>query len=958
MRSFSDGHNPSTPFTTSSGPRSGVQGPRPYVSAVSPQDVDDTSSPSSNHHNNMTVNKRRSVSEGKNRLSFLAKGLFRRSNSHEYNGNEDDDSQDTTTTTCSPLTPVKTRNISAQDYDEPASSPETPPVVSRAQGKRSEPMTPTTAPLSRRKSLSIKTSFFSNLFPVRQGGGSRQFSGQSVVSTTSTIDAESPITPTAAPVIVTVGNTSAPLVLNSNPSGWKSLSEYGYAASSALPLGTTTNHSTIQTIRTIQTPSDDDDDVAAAAVAIEHVENDEISHHSNSLFNVSSQHNTSTKSLTKSQNQVHEARFDNSTTSSRRPQQPAPSEDPSYRPADNETTTHLPPNFALNVREKSSIVECTRHDMRSPNNNPFGEYLVGPSKLASGGGGSVSLWTSSDGIDNQTTWHRHQQHEITSTEVEINEHYYDFSEQQQQQQSTIRFVADLHNPRFAPSPFNIPEIVSLIIEHVDALSPVPHEVAPKRRKPMSWRHALLLYGNRSTAWQAFNGSEGQMPDEDDNAYGHLYANENVNMDANITMGMAYPYETPESPMMACLLVNRMWYQETYRVLYKNLHFTDSKLFTKFVNSVRPEPTTSSALDRVDTNSSTTTTPITTNTGPRLLVLHKLSTATQSQIKSIAPIVGGNLEWLEFYTCPQLHPTRDLMRGGTLKKIILPGCTSVTDAGVSTIARDCPLLEHLDLRACEEVSDKSVRVVAHYCRNLVMLNVGRTNGGHRITNRGIRSIARHTAVTTLGVAGCHINDTTVWELAIHRGPYLERLSFNNCFLLTNNSVPRVLGYLTKSLSVLELRGCPLVSDMKPVVLFKRFRQARQGFAPLIEGCELFESRMREAEYLLEMEISKEIFKDTLEWIYGPDGDVDFEEQKQQQQQQQQRELELELEKQQQQQSMTDTIGVSTTPRTRKRSASSSSSLLLLQSTMAGGGGGGGGGRLEGSERPHCTVSTQC
>lgn len=352
--------------------------------------------------------------------------------------------------------------------------------------------------------------------------------------------------------------------------------------------------------------------------------------------------------------------------------------------------------------------------------------------------------------------------------------------------------------------FSIPEIVSLIVEHVDAFVSVPQE-------------------------------KDVVDSEDSNSFFQ---------------------ERRPNTMFSCLLVNKLWYRETSRALHQTLHFSNSSTFNTFL-----------ACNELKTKTQKLT--------PKLVVLHKLGPhANQFELDSFGRITGGRLEWVEFYTCPQIYPPRTLFAGGQVKTVILPGCTGVTDSVIDTIAKSCPLLQHLDLRACEMVSDRSIRIIAHYCPNLNMLNVGRTRHGNRITNKGIRSIARHTKITTLGVAGCHITDSTVWELAIHRGRYLERLSFNNCQLLTNNSIPRILGYMTRSLSVLELKNCPLITEMTPLVLFKKYRQSKYGFTPLIEGCDEFERRMKKADHAIELEISKQIFQNTLEWIYSPDDDVTY------------------------------------------------------------------------------------
>lgn len=378
------------------------------------------------------------------------------------------------------------------------------------------------------------------------------------------------------------------------------------------------------------------------------------------------------------------------------------------------------------------------------------------------------------------------------------------------------------SPHASACVVQIPEIISLIVEHVDAFNPAPQEQRRSHNNKRTYlQHEKQFVSGKDTTMINIGGT-----------------------------------------MLSCLLVNKLWYSETRRILYKNIHFRDESTINAFMHF-------NELFNSYDNESG-----IITLSRPKSLVLHKTSKLSQEKTDQLAELVSGGLEWLEMYTCPKLIPSLAFAAGGQLRTLILPGCTALTDSVLSQLARASPYLETLDLRACEQISDKSIRVVAHYCPQLTMLNVGRTRHGHRITNKGIRSIARHTQICVLGVAGCHITDTTVWELALHRGPFLERVSFNNCILLSNASVPKILGYISRSLSVLEVKNLPLLTDLVPFVMFKRYRQYQFGLTPLIEGCELFDERLREAEYLFEMEISKQIFTDTLEWIYSPDDDIEY------------------------------------------------------------------------------------
>lgn len=116
----------------------------------------------------------------------------------------------------------------------------------------------------------------------------------------------------------------------------------------------------------------------------------------------------------------------------------------------------------------------------------------------------------------------------------------------------------------------------------------------------------------------------------------------------------------------------------------------------------------------------------------------------------------------------------------------------------------------------------------------------------------RANRRLTNVDTLGLAGCSISDRGIWSIATHRGPKIERLSLNNCVGLSNASIPLIL-HLTPNLQVLELRGCIKITHVGPIVEFRRKWRSR---GVLVEGCEIFEGRMRRGEGQLEREEQSE------------------------------------------------------------------------------------------------------
>lgn len=151
---------------------------------------------------------------------------------------------------------------------------------------------------------------------------------------------------------------------------------------------------------------------------------------------------------------------------------------------------------------------------------------------------------------------------------------------------------------------------------------------------------------------------------------------------------------------------------------------------------------------------------------------------------------------------------------SLTSISLAGCYRITDTSVIAVANHCPLLEHLDLRACGLVSDVSISVVALNCPRLRHLNVGRIRDRERITITSIRLIAQRTKAAVLGLAGCDITDECMLLLAQHRKSGMERISVNNCYRITNESI-RAFVKLCPRLSVFEMKECHLVNDWASV-----------------------------------------------------------------------------------------------------------------------------------------------
>jgi hypothetical protein len=95
-----------------------------------------------------------------------------------------------------------------------------------------------------------------------------------------------------------------------------------------------------------------------------------------------------------------------------------------------------------------------------------------------------------------------------------------------------------------------------------------------------------------------------------------------------------------------------------------------------------------------------------------------------------------------------------------------------------------------------------------------LNVGRIRDRERITITSIRLIAQRTKAAVLGLAGCDIDDECMLLLAQQRKSSMERISVNNCYRITNESI-RAFVKLCPRLSVFEMKECHLVNDWASV-----------------------------------------------------------------------------------------------------------------------------------------------
>lgn len=360
-----------------------------------------------------------------------------------------------------------------------------------------------------------------------------------------------------------------------------------------------------------------------------------------------------------------------------------------------------------------------------------------------------------------------------------------------------------------PSIFEIPELVHMIVEFVDAQNS-PHDRLQREKTP------------------------GQVRSHDSDMPQH---------------------QRLGSAMHSCLLVNRLFHRITKQVMSTRVFFSSEQSFYKFVRNDDPG--------------------FFADFRPASLVLNKLFCAKQTAIDKVARSMDwSRLEWLEIYMCPKLVPPVSLLHA-SLRSLVITGSRILDDALLVEVARRCPNLQVVDLRACEGITDYGVYAVATACTQLTTVNLGRKKRGHLITDHSVSVLAcNNRNLTTVGLAGCYITDRSIWELAMNCGFALERLSLNNCPYISNQSLPLVLHHnLLPNLAVLEMRYLLRITNLDPIVTFRR-QQAAKGICMLLEMCDELLARWRLAEAHMDTFISEHIFDDISEWVNSKDDDEPY------------------------------------------------------------------------------------
>lgn len=377
--------------------------------------------------------------------------------------------------------------------------------------------------------------------------------------------------------------------------------------------------------------------------------------------------------------------------------------------------------------------------------------------------------------------------------------------------------------------FEIPEIVENIIKMMVSLESanISGERPCLRRNPQSYEHSLLMYKNEERAKKAWSQTQQlQAPP------------------------LIKHTKSKQGTLFNCMMVNKLWLNIARPFLFKSLHFKNVYNFENFLRTFQEGNQVIK---------------------PSHFVLHKLHQLTQSDIEKLSSrIECQNLRWLEFYVCPRIAPPSNWFNSlQKLEKLVIPGNKHIDDKFLLRLSQNLPNLNHLDLRACDNVSDSGVVCIALNCPKLRTFNIGRHRHGNIITSVSLVALGKYTQVQTVGFAGCDIDDAGIWEFARLNGKNVERLSLNSCRLLTDYSLPILFALNSfPNLAVLEIRNLDKITDVRNFVKYNLWKKSL-NVPILIEACERITKLIDEEEKRVKRINSLIALKDMTAWANADD-----------------------------------------------------------------------------------------
>ncbi|WZZ37098.1 hypothetical protein YC2023_020499 [Brassica napus] len=146
----------------------------------------------------------------------------------------------------------------------------------------------------------------------------------------------------------------------------------------------------------------------------------------------------------------------------------------------------------------------------------------------------------------------------------------------------------------------------------------------------------------------------------------------------------------------------------------------------------------------------------------------------------------------------------------LEALGLQGCTNITDSGLADLVKGCRKIKSLDINKCSNIGDAGVTSVAKACayslKTLKLLDC------YKVGNESISSLAQFCKnLETLIIGGCRdISDESIMLLAHSCRDSLKNLRMDWCLNISDSSLTCILKQC-KNLDALDIGCCEEVTD---------------------------------------------------------------------------------------------------------------------------------------------------
>ncbi|KAK9952268.1 hypothetical protein ABG768_018119 [Culter alburnus] len=188
--------------------------------------------------------------------------------------------------------------------------------------------------------------------------------------------------------------------------------------------------------------------------------------------------------------------------------------------------------------------------------------------------------------------------------------------------------------------------------------------------------------------------------------------------------------------------------------------------------------------------------------------------TPESLRSIAQVPGLRLEDLSLHGCKELTDySMEILckHQNGLKTLDVRACTELTSRTVLAVATDLKELQSLSLSQDWKITDKGLtELMALPClRTLDLSECLHVSGADLV--KGLSSPQPRAQLQALSLRNCsYIRDTAIFSLAQLLGSNLRKLDLTSCVYLTDISVHAIATYLP-ALVVLRLGWCKEISD---------------------------------------------------------------------------------------------------------------------------------------------------